>query len=770
MGVARIPSPGRRRLGICSSFILLFFLFSVCPIAAYSEAKPRMICAGFFHAQADEFNGATASIQERNPIAEVSVLRVVTLPDTPPLSWFEEGIHKGAYADILTEISQDVGLRFEVIPTSCYEESLEMLHAGEADVILPFSEDFAWAEQNNVQATASFISLNYSLVTRDSWSNDPLGSIAIVKGSPYASELSQEWAPTQLECASEQEALEALLQGRADAALVNTYLAEWAIRKNPNRLTASLVSTAPNRLGIGMRADLPHPVYALMEEAVASLNPELVTHIVYDHAMFQVSSMSLNDFIRRFPELSVGLTCLLLGLVIAALALYLWSNRRHEAMLSALAYQDERTGLWNLNGFERQARELLEKEQLCRYAVISLDMDSFTLVTEQYNRAVGYSLVAEIASALREVCGPGTVAGRVKSDHFLVLHPWNTRDDLEHFIDRLNRRNVRYEEGELVIPARFNFGVSLLEDGDREITAAIDCADIALHEVHSSSSRLVYFNPELEHRLQLQRRMEDTMRDALAAGEFEVYYQPQVNIFSGALIGAEALVRWNSPKLGFLSPGDFIHLFEHNAFIHDLDLFVLEKVCQTVYGWLKRGLTPVPISVNQSRLHFEDQHYLERLKAILCRQQAPSELIKLEITESCNLGTLSVADTLADIRSMGLHILVDDFGSEYSSLPWIGSIPVDMLKLDRSFLLESNHADVSRTILRKVVETARELSISVICEGVETFDQAQFLLSIGCDLAQGYYYAKPMPLLDFETDWLKRPEGHRLECAMPLSS
>ncbi|WP_236879340.1 putative bifunctional diguanylate cyclase/phosphodiesterase [Clostridioides difficile] len=242
------------------------------------------------------------------------------------------------------------------------------------------------------------------------------------------------------------------------------------------------------------------------------------------------------------------------------------------------------------------------------------------------------------------------------------------------------------------------------------------------------------------------------MNKALEKGEFIVYYQPKYSLGDvNEIEGAEALIRWNSPEFGFISPIDFIPLFEKNGFIVNIDMFVFEEVCKTLNKWINKGYTPVPISVNMSRVHLYRDNFIENITDLISKYNISPEFIELELTESVVFDNLNILiDIMKKIKEIGFLISMDDFGSGYSSLNLLKDLSFDILKLDRGFLIETTDTKRGKIIISKIVEMAKAIDIKVICEGVETYEQVEFLKEIGCDKVQGYLFAKPMVLDEFE--------------------
>lgn len=246
---------------------------------------------------------------------------------------------------------------------------------------------------------------------------------------------------------------------------------------------------------------------------------------------------------------------------------------------------------------------------------------------------------------------------------------------------------------------------------------------------------------------ELERLLENT-RDC---HEFQVYLQPKYELKGMEIVSAEALIRWKSATKGFLCPNDFIPFFERNGFIINSDFYVLEQVCKKIRFWLDQGVPPIQLSVNQSRVHISDSHYINRLSLLLEKYRIPKHLIELEITERLFMeNPKKLLEVMEAARSLGFLISIDDFGSGYSSLNLLNQIPVDILKLDKAFLHNIKDERRSRIVITQIVEMAHQLDVKVVCEGVETKEQSEFLKEIKCDMVQGFFYARPMEINRFD--------------------
>ncbi|MDR1874177.1 MAG: EAL domain-containing protein [Synergistaceae bacterium] len=294
------------------------------------------------------------------------------------------------------------------------------------------------------------------------------------------------------------------------------------------------------------------------------------------------------------------------------------------------------------------------------------------------------------------------------------------------------------------------------DPSERAIQEAYSAARMALRYAEDdSTANAVTYDKKLRERIQMERNIELRMLHALSGGEFLVYVQPKHHLVKDVCTCSEALIRWNSEEMGFIMPDAFIPIFERNGFIVELDFFVLSFVFQHVQSELAAGRKVLPISVNQSKVTLAFPNYMERLQNLVRRYPVPLYYIDLEVTESALENDAgSLLSYVYAIKELGFSISLDDFGSAYSSLNTLQGLPVDTLKIDREFLARAITYERSKIIIRHIISMAKDLGIEVVCEGVETEEQMKFLRACGCDYAQGYYYARPMPFEEYKKIYL----------------
>lgn len=415
--------------------------------------------------------------------------------------------------------------------------------------------------------------------------------------------------------------------------------------------------------------------------------------------------------------------------------------------VSRIAYTDSITGYGTWDKFVLDAKSLLRHEYR-RYALVSFDIDKFKAINDMYGHDEGNRVLKLIADTVNRNLQDGETFSRINSDNYYILMLYSSDSDTARRIGSLIQA-IEYEITEFV-PV-LSFGIYRITGKSVSIRRMGDLADIAKRTVkYGDDSAYTFYSESMLEKMREEKRIENEMQTALDMHEFCVFYQPKVSLDGKVnLTGAEALVRWIKDGT-VISPGKFIPLFEKNRFIIKLDYYIMDQVCQKIKQW-ESYYPHLLISVNMSRAHLRDPQFVEKLNDICLSHGVSTSSIEIEITESAAYGSLDVLTAVfKQLKDYGFHISIDDFGSGYSSLNMLKDLPADVLKIDRAFLAESNSNKRANDILGYVIRMAGSLGMHTICEGIETDDQAKLLGGLGCEMAQGFYFAKPMPSDSFE--------------------
>lgn len=420
--------------------------------------------------------------------------------------------------------------------------------------------------------------------------------------------------------------------------------------------------------------------------------------------------------------------------------------------LKYLAQIDPLTGLYNKNHFFEATRELLNLNPDRRFVFVRFDIEKFKLVNTFFGEKEGDNILVAIAGWLRgyakNVQGPISY-GRLEADAFGVCMTYPGEREFLAQIELARARLRAYKIGFDLVPA---VGVYVVGDPSMRVTEMCDRAILAADACKGNYIKsYAFYTPEMSNSIIREQMIVNRMQAALKNGEFEVWLQPQYDLRTNEIAGAEALVRWRDPERGVIAPSEFIPVFERNGFIGRLDHYVWRSVCQMLRRWLDCGRQVLPVSVNVSRASLYNPKMTRVITDMTEKYAIPPRLLQLELTESAyTTNPQGIRDAMKILQEQGFSILMDDFGSGYSSLNVLKDIAVDILKIDMRFMSESEIKGRGENILASVVRMAKWLNMPVIAEGVETERQANFLRGIGCEYAQGFYFAKPMPVEQYE--------------------
>lgn len=407
--------------------------------------------------------------------------------------------------------------------------------------------------------------------------------------------------------------------------------------------------------------------------------------------------------------------------------------------------------------------EKLQKEIDCigddRIVIIYTDIKHFKYINDTYGYKVGDALLKEFVAGFMSHKDMIFCAARVYSDNFVTAGRLSpdavTNEEFRDMIYQMNlERETKFREKYLNSRLQFCTGISVTDKNSRSLDAetAVSNANLArkvAKEMEHDSC--VLFDQSMMEGIKREVEITSSIPKALSQKEFKVYFQPKIDTDTLELIGAEALVRWQKPDGSFVYPDDFIPLIERSGQVVDVDYYVYREVFRFLAHRLKEGKKVVPVSLNVSRVHLQKMHILEYVKELLEEFQIPCSLVEFELTESIYLdNTERALELIKGLHKLGIKVSMDDFGSGYSSLNLLSKLPIDIIKLDRVFLKEGEMQESDRIIISCVVDMAKKLKITSLCEGVETQEQSDYLKEVGCQMQQGFYFSRPIPQEVFE--------------------
>lgn len=470
-----------------------------------------------------------------------------------------------------------------------------------------------------------------------------------------------------------------------------------------------------------------------------------------------IYSSQLSNYARYNLVIIFTSIFIFLGMVVCILKL---TSKKNEE-ISKIAYEDPITKGFTSARFEMEVRKRLTEKEFKPFTFVSLDIRKFKLINESFGEEKGNYVLKYVYDCIKKSIGEDESVSRISSDTFNILLNSTTENEIRCKIKNLSALiNEFNSDAETPYYLSIDCGAYIVKNENLNVIVIRDRANHARKNSKNSSNTelfyncIFYNNIEIENSLK-EKSIEDNMERALENNEFVVYLQPKVELNTNKVAGAEALVRWIDPKKGIIPPLEFIPIFEKNGFIAKLDIYVFEEVCKIIKSWLDEGTNPVPISVNLSRIHLQNPHFLKKYKEIQLRYNVPPDLLEIELTETMVFENFEhLKKVISEIHQMGFNCSIDDFGSGYSSLNLLKEIPVDILKLDRIFFNREND-ERGNSVVESIVALAKKLNMITISEGIENISQIEFLKKIKCDLVQGYVYSKPIDKDLFEKKFLK---------------
>jgi len=426
--------------------------------------------------------------------------------------------------------------------------------------------------------------------------------------------------------------------------------------------------------------------------------------------------------------------------------------KKQISALDYMARYDMLTGLPNRHYMQEHIDKLIQNREVRHFSLLYLDLDQFKQINDTEGHDVGDIILSTVSERLNALLEKGDTVGRIGGDEFLYC----TLQTDEQSLDALTKKiSAALSEPFIHHAKEYHLGVSIgiarfPEDGQNRITL-IKHADIALYEAkHQGRNRAIFFDDALAQALMKEAKLTREMESSLKSGDFTLYYQPQVSIESGRIIGLEALLRWRHPEYGMVSPDTFIPIAEKNGFILELGHYVLERACQSLQSFKKQGIE-ISISVNLSTMQIRKE-LLDEIGTLIKKYGIDKAKLHLEITETVLMENLDEnVKTLHALHDAGYQISLDDFGTGYSSLAYLRMMPVHILKIDKSFVMQLGSQKDARALVEGIIALGHALDLYVIAEGVESEDNLLFLQECRCDSYQGYYFSPPVPLEEIMT-------------------
>lgn len=659
----------------------------------------------------------------------------------------------GIVADVFKKIQQMTGLKFKFIPMP-QDRALSMLTGGEIDAVCALTGGFIWDKKLQIRTTRPYLRTAAAQIRRRDDAAPPQ-HITLQRGYLLSAHVAENNPDKKISFhGTLAECLDALINNKADVAYSNIYTANYLI-KNPRYagLVISPVDSYENDLRIGISRQADSRLFAVVDKSLQFLPIEQIDDLVLKHSVPNRET-TLKEFIAQYP-LGAFSTLMAVSLIITLLlginlAIKSSSNKRIQMLL----HRDTLTGLSNLYKFRQDCTQLLKSADADGYVLLFGDICQFKTINDQYGFSTGDQLLCAYAEILRDNVAENELCARISADMYVLLLSYDGWENLKARLRRMDDElDIWRQQQEM--PYRINtvygaYTVSRTEG--RDVQLMLDLANYARREAKRTNTfNVLLYDEHMRQEALLHQELNGRLETALKEGELVPWFQAKVDMRTGAIIGSEALVRWNHPVHGLLMPGSFIPLFERNGLVVDIDMHIFEQVCITMQSWRLRNLPLRTVSCNFSRLHFDRPEFPRQLVEIAGRYAIPHDLLEVEITESAIMKNPEAAWLrLIQLKQYGFKTAIDDFGSGYSSLGLVQMLNADVIKIDRSFVQRDLPGQRAQIVLGSIIRLALELEMAVICEGVETAEQAAILMRLGCFKAQGFYYATPEPENEFE--------------------
>ncbi len=704
----------------------------------------------------------TLSKAERQALAKAPVLRVAYVSGWRPIAYPPVS---GIAADVLNAISDSAGIRLRYVDVASHEAAFEKLAAGEVDVIGFAEADNDLIPESGFRQTIPFLQVPVAQITVTNRNpHVPVRKVAIPRyiSDHFLNELKTTRPDIEIIRKNSPHAiLDALVANEVDAGYVNLYSANsFLSRPEYASLSVGELANVTTEFSIVFSGKTDRNVVSVFNKYIRQLRHYKLHEFIIANTARQ-PPLNLFSFIRENPVPAFyGFTFILALTVVFFSTIIGLRNRTHKRITHLLFY-DQLTGLPNRIRFNEIVAARLKSDDAGVCGVVYLNINNFKYINDIHDFSKGDTLLRAVARQLHSFIRPdrGEAACRQSGDHFIVFLVAENPDGLKKRMAALNDTLSVFDNVIGPYPVTFSCGVYPVRPGDTVDTAVNYAQYARISRNKASYTTLVYFDDAIIGRIREDRKIEQQMKAALAAGQFVPYFQPKVNMATGRVVGAEALTRWNHPESGLVPPDRFIPLFEKNNFIIQLDLAIFEETCRILHQLREEGKQVFPVSCNFSHNHFTGYPLGETLKEIADRYHIAPTLLDIEITETSVINEVdTVIRATRELRRAGFNISLDDFGVGYSSINLLCQIEVDTIKLDKSFLDQASVLPCKRTLIEGIVDIAENLGIAVLCEGVETPLQAEFLKQAGCTLAQGYLYGKPVPFDTFSRRWLKKAD------------
>ncbi len=710
-----------------------------------------------FLSGADNINALTQA--ERNYLEQSNdtPVRIAYTPDYAPFEHYNEetGEVDGLSVDVFETLMDTSGLTYEYVHAGSRSEAVDMMNRGEADALLSHSSIDNLSVNEDFRQSVPYLSIPLAVVgTEDDITQD---SVFVLEEGHTA--LIDNYVDTYfpenevLYHTSSQDCLDALALEDNIFTVENIFMAE-CMEQSGNY---DSLSTIPTRLEESYSMLFaPHVddiLINILDKNIRNHSGQLGETHLLSHLSALSDQSPLTRWWTQFAPYILGIAAIVLLLAVIGLSYLLYRQRVLRKELWNSAYLDSLTGLPNLRYFKLEAKKLLAKNKNKKYLAVQVDFNQFSLLNDMYGQEECNGILQTMAEALSTIVKPESdIVARLRADNFLLLYAHENDMDVEDLHERDAGQVFAYMGNHVKHLLNYCIGRYQVPLGETDIDDICEKVNYAHRQAKKSVvSEVVDYEEAAKQRALRYRSLEERMETALTGEDFLVYMQPKYSLETGTVVGAETLVRWKDKDTNTLiSPAEFIPLFEQNGFILRLDFYMFEKVCALLAQRIEDDLPIVPISVNFSRLHLQTDSFVQNIVSVANRYNVPRNYLEIELVESTAVdGEDTLEAVLKELHEAGFTLSIDDFGTGYSSLGLLKNLPVDVIKIDRSFFANNRSKIRARTVIANVLRMAKELNIRTVAEGVETQEHVNFLRGLGCESVQGFYFSRPVPLSEF---------------------
>lgn len=692
--------------------------------------------------------------EELEYIKSAKTLRCNYNPELRPISYSDgdQNVPKGMAMDIAKIIEEKTGLVFEIIPTETLNGAIDEFYDGDANLFLTKNKDVTWRNSNK-----GFISMPYltgQLVTIGTHRENHECKVAWYDGMPESAmtaEFLHENASV-VKFSTLEEALNAVNDGDADITFANSVVMSYYMNDPKyGGLASSPAYGHSVEVCIAVNPEEDPILLSILNKALASISESEINHIIAQNTS-NPEARTIKSLIYTDPIAVVAVILIVFIAITSAIFILFRTKSKSEQSMKKMLYTDPITGYPNYKAMVEDAPKLIGDSPE-DFVLIYMDMHQFKSINDIFGYEVGDNILRSISERLKEFIRDDERFGRVYADNFAILLRYTTREELEERLRKLSGQLSAISE-EHFDNSSFIFtgGIYRLEKDYGNLDYACDKANYAKDSIKGFfSNTFVAYNDVLHQQILNQKNLEDKMASALENHEFIPYYQPKVNALTGEVIGAEALTRWKTTEGKIIPPMEFLPFYEKNGFIVQIDFAMFEAVCKDMHDWLEEGKQIVITSVNFSRRHMTNKTFALQLMTIAERYHIPPNMLEVEITETMGMESMEVAiEFVRSIQEYGFGVSIDDFGEGYSSIALLQEMPLDVLKLDKKFIENAMKIPKAGDVMKYLVKAMKKNNIKIVCEGIETEEQRDFVLKQNCLYIQGYLYSKPLPLEEFQ--------------------